>query len=921
MATGIPRRVMHLAWLLAVGLLLSLQVLPASAQSTDAQSTERPAPIVQLPVQSHLALKPYLLINSAENANDSLQSVITRLDDSAYWHSPLKRNVAPVFEQGDHPFWIQLRLHNPSNTAQHVWIDQPHAAVKQLSLFVLRQHDILQHFEAGTTVPMSRWPADTRTTLFPITVEPGDTLTVLMYNDIMTSLVVNDFTLWQRDAYATRFDGTSVLHWMYNGCVLLMILYNLVLFVITRDRSYLYYVFFGAACWATFFAGNGYERWLFWPEATAWNIQSFHLYHSLQFITAILFAQNFLNIREKSPRGFWFLNTLAALVALSFVGQILSPLPHQAAFVGLRFLVTVPILLTLWIIPLQLLLKGDRIALLYFVGASAYLIAWMLTTLWVLGVLDSMPIIRDAVTVGQAIELVVLSVALANRINESKQRERAAHLAMEAKSVFLASMSHEIRTPMNGVVSMSDLLMTMNLPVAAKQCASIIHSSTLSLISVINEILDYSKLEAGKLSLHEELCDPVLSVRDAVVLFEAQAAEKRLALTAIIDHDVPQSLRLDSTRLRQILMNLISNAIKFTTRGSLTVQMRRTEKQLVITVSDTGIGMTPEQTARLFRVYQQAGSDIAGRFGGTGLGLAICKELAELMNGAIEVDSSPQRGSVFTLRIPMREPLLRLPPISCRHVCLLSDDNHYASLLRQWFERQKIGLDVFDDARVFRTWCAGHDRGQALALIDSTLLPPMLAAFTDVLDVYPAAQIAFLPSIRNAINARPDVSDSARIIAASQHLPRTVVSMHWWTDLAKPQLAQQRPLLPRARVLVAEDDATNRIIIEKLLRELGQDVTLTNDGEQALDAFFSRQFDVLLIDCEMPKLDGINATRRIRALQKGPSKTPIIALTAHSSQEIAAEYLDAGANIILTKPINLQRLQSALESALQLNRR
>jgi signal transduction histidine kinase/CheY-like chemotaxis protein len=921
MAAGASRQMMRTVWLLAMGclllwLLLWLVSLPTQAESASPVPATLHAPAVQIPVNSSLSFKSHLLMHRINSPGDDLQDVVDHIDDPTYWFSLATADMQAL-RRGQHPLWMQLRIHNRSDSTQYLWLDQPSAYVAYFSVLVLRQNQVLHQYEAGTTVPMSRWPSNTRTMLFPLQVEAGDTLTILMRNEMTSLMFLNDFTLWQRDAYTTRFDVLTTFHWMYTGSIWLMILYNLMLFIFTRDRSYIYYTILAGTCWASFFTIYGYDRWLFWPEATSWNSQSFHFFHSLQFIAAILFAQNFLGIRQKSPRGFVLLNVLAALVVLLYVAQMLGPNSLENLFAGVRFAITLPILLSLWVIPLRLMLRGDHVARLYFIAASVYLLAWALATLWILGIMEAIPLLRDSVLVGQTIELLVLSIALANRINELKQRERAAHLAMEAKSTFLASMSHEIRTPMNGVVSMSDLLMTMKLPAAARQCVSIINSSTLSLISVINEILDYSKLEAGKLSLHEEMCDPVLAIRDAVILFEAQAAEKRLALTAVVDHDVPQLMRLDITRLRQILMNLISNAIKFTIRGSINVHVSRTERQLVIDVSDTGIGMTPEQGGRLFRVYQQAGADIAGRFGGTGLGLAICKQLAELMNGDIEVDSSPQRGSTFTLRIPMREAQLRPLQISSQHVCVLSDDAHYVNVLRQWFERQKIGFDAFDDVRPFRTWCASHDHTRLLMLIDSTLALPMLSAFTDVIDIYPPHQIAFLPSIRNAINARADNSDHSRVIASAQHLPRTVVSVHWWNELAAPSAPNVHAQLPHARILVADDDATNRIIIDKLLRELGQDVTLVNDGEQALDVFFSHHFDLLIIDCEMPKLDGINATRRIRALQKGAVKTPIIALTAHTGPEIAAEYLEAGANIILTKPINLARLQSALESTLQ----
>jgi len=891
---------------------LCLLLCSTGSRAADAaanQLSPTSIPLIELPTEPTLALKPYLLLRKATSDAENLQDIVATLNDTKQWQSPQQVNDA-----GYDAFWLQLHIHNGTNSAKKMWIDQPNGLLPLMKLYVLKQQQILHQYEAGSTVPSSRWPSDALAMLFPLTVEPGDTLDIVIFIQQSALLVIKDLTLWESDTYATRFDIVTSTHWMYSGAVGLMILYNFMLFIFTRDRSYAYYVFFAASCWATFFTSIGYDRWLFWPEATTWNTLGFHLLHSIQFIAAILFAQNFLNLREKSPRGFWLLNVFVALMAIIFVVQLLGPTTPNGAIIALRFAMTLPILMTLWIIPLQLLLRGDRTALLYFVAASVYLLAWIATTLWILGVLPTLPMMRNAVIIGQTIELVVLSVALANRINEHKQSEQMAKLAMQEKSEFLAKMSHEIRTPMNGVISMADLLLTMNLPSTAKQCAGIIQSSAQSLVSIINEILDYSKLEAGKLALNEELSDPAIALRDAVALFEALALEKRLTLIAVIAPDVPQVMRLDNARVRQILMNLINNAIKFTHRGAITVDARRTEKQLVIKVIDTGIGITQQQRENIFSNYQQGASDTAARYGGTGLGLAICKQLLQLMRGDIDVESTPQRGSTFTIRLPLREPQLTRVDSGIRDVALVCDDALYIELLTAWLAQQDICCKVFETAQGLSAWQANIDTSTALILIDSTLPPQIFAACLDALQNTNVAHLAILPSIRHSINASAALQvGEAALLARIQHLPRSIISTAWWNTLKQID-NKPAPSLSMHRILVADDDATNRIIMGKLLRELGQEPVIVSNGEEALDAYFRRDVDLLILDCNMPKLDGISVTRRIREIDANTSRTPIIALTAHATDKVFRDYEAAGANLLLTKPISLDRLRTALQT-------
>jgi signal transduction histidine kinase/ActR/RegA family two-component response regulator len=383
----------------------------------------------------------------------------------------------------------------------------------------------------------------------------------------------------------------------------------------------------------------------------------------------------------------------------------------------------------------------------------------------------------------------------------AQEREAAAEEANRAKSTFLATMSHEIRTPLNGVLGMAQALAADDLSPAQRERVAVIRASGEALLAILNDVLDLAKIEAGKLELEETEFDLGEVARGAHSAFTALANKKGLSFALAIEEGAKGVYLGDPTRLRQILYNLISNALKFTEAGEIRVSASRRDGALRLCVSDTGMGIPPERLSGLFTKFVQVDASTTRRFGGTGLGLAICRQLAELMGGDIEAESELGRGSRFIVT-------LRLPRV-----------------------------------------------GEA----------------------------------RAATNAP---------IAAAQ------------SDEAAPALA--------LRVLAAEDNSVNQLVLKTLLHQIGVEPVVVDDGVQALEAWETSHWDVILMDVQMPRMDGLAATRAIREREaaEGRPRTPIIALTANAMAHQIAEYTAAGMDSHVAKPIDARKLFAALEATL-----
>ena len=820
-------------------------------------------------------------------------------------------------------FWYRVDFYNKALPAGEHILSVPFPLFDRLSFYIERENGEIESYDTGDDFSFSERRYQHRHFLFKLYLEKNEKVRLYIKSQTSDSHTFK-LLMYEPQAFVIESEKSLMILGLYFGVMLIMIAYNSFIFLFTRDRSYLFYIVFVAS--ATMFAAvqKGVANQYLWPEATEWVDISDPFFVMLSLGLAFLFSREILSIPKRSK----FIDKIfQIIIALSFMGVLCSFVLPQTAAIYMGFISVVVGGVYLMAVSYLCMLQGDRAALFYWISWMFLFVAAIVTIGVSFAIIPLNFFTDNIFLMGHIAEVSVLSLVLANRIRESQVRAVLATSENEAKGEFLARMSHEIRTPMNGILGMSQLMKDTELDTTQRHYNDVIYSSGNYLLTMINDILDYSKIVAGKMELESVPFDLGKLIENTAALFVSRVFDKKLELICVIQPNVPRIVIGDPIRLEQVLLNLIGNAIKFTERGyvTLTVELGRKTDTLDFVVKDTGIGISVEQQQRLFETFSQADSSTQRKYGGTGLGLSISQKLVKIMGGEIQVESEVGKGSkfYFSSQFDFSESKSIQPSFSKSdiNIQLLVVDPVLSIQYQRLFSSLRFKYKVFDEVDDFFDVVNKIPKEESqsyLLIVDSSSLTDETKLAQSLYELEPNFHFLWVCYAQQLDHYKRELSRHECTFIQKPWCSSSLVTALLNTDLIESDSVDKDVDIEKIEqkilnILVAEDNETNQLVICGLIEKLGHIPVVAENGRDVLKLLDAgEQFDLVLMDCEMPVLNGWDTSMKIRKSAKAYREVPIIALTGHAVQSSIDKCFQCGMNDYLFKPVDLRQLKEKL---------
>lgn len=833
-----------------------------------------------------------------------------------HWVAPADRPRLALF--GSRYNWQRLDVRNATSAPLELYLRHKEPNLVEGQFAVLKTGEEPRIYALGTARPFDERPVAHRNFLIPFSLAPGETVTLVAGYDGRTLLksteVLDVDTFWRQSETVLVGDG------MYIGASLIVSLLVVLLCIGNRDPLYLYFyiIVFGNLAYVTMREGYTYQY--LWPQWAGVNDELVLIAVHLSLVGAICFTLRFLGLNRS--RGAWLYHCSNVYLGWNLVLMALVPvLPTGIAVnavIGNVLLIPAYYFLV-WGYSVARALAGDRRALGYSVAWLVYFIPKLLSMAWsLLFPFETTPawaLSRN----GELFFAMTLCLILLLEFRQNFIRTQARQAASEARTRFLTGVSHELRTPLNGVLGSAELLSQSSLTPAQRHYTEIISSSGNVLLNLINDTLDLARYDEHEILLESVPFNLDRLLAECSANFLPEMSRKKLPLFLDIGPEVPLRVIGDEFRLRQVLFNLLSNAIKFTRRGMVALRVSAQDAsyrpaQVTFSVKDTGVGIAPDLLEKIFEPFNQGEASTTREFGGSGLGLAISRAIVEHMGGSITVSSQQGEGSEFLVTIPLEvnrnaeeQRIARLLRLGGKRLLLLSDfEGVYDGLLpnlRQWgveydlvasvqAARGKLALNDYDGISAYLMHASEDDLEAVRALGINTVLMHHSSLPFDPADW--AQKVVDLPVPAGV----QDIADTLiEIVGQAGRQPEDLGARSGRRVFSGEEAA----------VLVVEDNNINQMVTAGMLEYLGLHPELAENGQDACQRAVKKRYDLILMDCNMPVMDGYTAARRILALDQNPPPV-IAALTADAQDGTLERCRAAGMRRVLHKPLSIKEL-------------